>query len=1198
MKKEFTSTDSYRGDGRNPLSLVEPDIAGHEARQALYRKKRVNIAIVSVILCLVVIASAVFALYTATDLFKTQDDPADLAIDKDDDGLVKTTVVDLASFEAVKNGDYSAFKGINVSEIAELQPFLIGYRLEVIDESVAKIISGMLYGLRPGTTLVEIYSMDGKKVNSFALQVLDAKGKLYYNVVFEYPNADPVVYEVISGRTLNEHNFELPTLPARTGYIPAHWELDGEKFFPTEKIESDITLSVKWNTVAVIFNAVPNLSGQYIEFFEHDLSQYASYGSGDFNFEAASTLPSGLKLEADGRLVGYPTNVIMSGTPAKPQFFSFDVKVIDAVNDTADVVSMNFKAMPRVADIVFSGFNLTYNGGAQTIGVSIQNLAIEDAGQVSVMLDYGANKASVKNADNYTATAVALQGARAHCYTLPEETVAKSFTVQPYTAEIHYYSSNINDQNFNLIYNAKPQTIFAEVVNVFDGDTANITLGYSLSDAERIAVQNGITASVLTIDNPNYIIKNNQPNKVFNIVKAELNVVVHPAIKVYNKGADPVFAFDITGEQSDIDDRSEEDMLRNILKDCIQRAAGENVGAYALTINPATSSDPQLKNYEISVIPSTLMITKRSVGIVASEEIVKTYDGSDSVNMDALMFAEENIVDGTGKLVADADLLSFSAKYEAAGASQNDIPVAITLSGVAKGNYELVGEYTGRIEKFEINTLQGVSASNKVYDNTFTATVNLKAKGVGGVDIPLTGISAAFENSYVGTHNINIFAAQVAGADESNYTVTATALESVALSATIEPREVNLNTAEVAFVKYYDGTTNLPENINYRAILGVIDGTVLEFIGSFASATAGEDKTLVLELDPATNPNENYVLAGVYKGTIDKKNVFLNGAVSKEYDASTDLPAIELLGLVEGDEMDVTVSGSYADKNAGENKTVTLNLGGGKAANYNLIFGGKGRIAAKIITVTSDFNKIYDGTTVFNNALTLNGVISGDIVNYDAAYTSKAATLATVTVTLVGLDASNYVLESASFAGEIAKAVITLESFAALNKVYDGTTSAVYASPVFSGKISGDDVAVSGIEPKFDDKNIGTDKLVAIDTTDLFLTGADNANYYIDNNIITTTANITKATVAISGNFDKFFDNTAQFTNALTLNGVVAGDEVGYFAEYASKDAAANIAVNITLNGADSGNYTLATSYTGKINQAVITGITGVAANS
>jgi len=108
------------------------------------------------------------------------------------------------------------------------------------------------------------------------------------------------------------------------------------------------------------------------------------------------------------------------------------------------------------------------------------------------------------------------------------------------------------------------------------------------------------------------------------------------------------------------------------------------------------------------------------------------------------------------------------------------------------------------------------------------------------------------------------------------------------------------------------------------------------------------------------------------------------------------------------------------------------------------------------------------------------------------------------------------------------------------NKVYDGTTAATITSRNLTGVLGADDLALNGGTALFANKNAGTGKTVTV--TNLSLTGAATNNYQLAASTVTTTANITKASliVAADNKFRLAGQSNPSFT--ATYSGFVNGE--------------------------------------------------------
>ena len=287
---------------------------------------------------------------------------------------------------------------------------------------------------------------------------------------------------------------------------------------------------------------------------------------------------------------------------------------------------------------------------------------------------------------------------------------------------------------------------------------------------------------------------------------------------------------------------------------------------------------------------------------------------------------------------------------------------------------------------------------------------------------------------------------------------------------------------------------------------------------------------------------------------------------------------------------------TFDTKNVGTGKTVTgtgFTLAGADAGNYVL--------ASTTLTTTADItaatvtgsitanNKVYDGTTAATLATrTLSGVLGTDdvaLTGGSSAFADKnVGTGKTVTatgLTLAGTDAGNYVLASSTLTttADITARTLTVTASAS-NKVYDATTVATVT--LSDDKVSGDAVTVSYTNAAFDTKHAGTGKTVTV--SGLALSGGDAGNYVLASTSVTTTADITPASLTphITAS-NKVYDGTADasiLTRTVTV--ILGTDDVsltGGTATFANKNVGAGKTVTgtgFTLSGADAGNYVLA----------------------
>ncbi len=307
----------------------------------------------------------------------------------------------------------------------------------------------------------------------------------------------------------------------------------------------------------------------------------------------------------------------------------------------------------------------------------------------------------------------------------------------------------------------------------------------------------------------------------------------------------------------------------------------------------------------------------------------------------------------------------------------------------------------------------------------------------------------------------------------------------------------------------------------------------------------------------------------------------------------------------------------FADKNVGTGKTVTVSgiaLTGTDRDNYELTSTtatASANITARMLTVNGigAVDKTYDGST---NAMLdtsphiLEGKVEGDDLRLDQSrggpsglFADKnAGTGKTVTVSgiaLTGTDRDNYELTSttATTTANIDPRALTVGGISAVNKTYDGSTTATLdtSNATLTGVLQGESVALdtSRASGQFDTKDVGQGKAVTV--TDFVLSGgADAANYRLADPTLMTSANIDPRALTVGGisAANKTYDGTTIATldtGTHSLEGKVAGDELwldqsrgGPSGAFADKNVGTGKTVTISgiaLGGTDLGNYHL-----------------------
>jgi trimeric autotransporter adhesin len=357
----------------------------------------------------------------------------------------------------------------------------------------------------------------------------------------------------------------------------------------------------------------------------------------------------------------------------------------------------------------------------------------------------------------------------------------------------------------------------------------------------------------------------------------------------------------------------------------------------------------------LTVNPKSLTIT----GVVANN---KTYDRTATATL--------NLTGASLVGVVPPDSVSIdSSGASAVFASANAGTWTVTASGFglsgAAGNYVLSAQPT--VPNATINpkglTITGVTASNKVYDRTNVAALNLGGATLVGVISPDAvtinsgSASAVFASANAGTWAVTVSGFGLNGA-AGNYVLSA---QPTVPNATITSKSLTI-TGVVANSKTYDRTTTATFNLTGASLVGVINPDPVSIdssgaSGTFASANAGTWAVTVSGFG-LSGAAGNYVLSAqptVPNATILTKAASVTpNAASKTY-GDTD-PALSgtLSGFLPADSVTATYSRIAGETVAGSPYTISATLSpSGVLGNYAITYNTANfTITPKGLTIT------------------------------------------------------------------------------------------------------------------------------------------------------------------------------------------------------------------------------------------------------
>ncbi len=792
---------------------------------------------------------------------------------------------------------------------------------------------------------------------------------------------------------------------------------------------------------------------------------------------------------------------------------------------------------------------------------------------------------------------------------------------------------------------------------VYDGTTDAVITGATLSGVETgddVTLDNAITGSFaqatigtdiavstsMTLsgaDAANYTLA--QPSGLTaSITGKELTVtgMFTADDKIYDGTTDASFvnnSLDLSGVEG-----TDDVYLDNVIIAFETASAGNNL---VVDIVSADLSGADAGQYSLSITGSpeaTASISKKPVMLSGSTGITRPYDGTVMLPSGEPGYGTLN-----GILPADAAqaVLTGSPVFDAAIAGNRTIVQgSLALTGPKADNYNLLWTNgSGIIEKTPLTVI--VNNDFKFVtqpDNAGYAGISVSGfvNGEGMAAVDQSSLSIVRTNS--GTEDAGEYPGvlNTSGLDAANYSFTYQPGDYTIIPADELLVEVAENSIvysstpdySVSSAKYLDSgdntivdlTGNITELENNQFIIsdgagGTANFTIGEINAEYNSsgnrlATGSYQLEATEVTESSNNFNDAIHVTGVL--TVNTKAVdvqLASGSVQKAFDGDADMDnlSLQVQGLVSGDDVIISKSGSFSQSEAGTGiaYSVSFALQGTDKDNYHLgatspLNGNDGEIGTVQLTVTGAVaeNKVYDGTTdaVITGAI-LSGAINGDDVTLDNADkgTFVQAGIGTdiavsTSMTLAGTDAANYTLvQPTGFTADITAKELTVINAVAENKVYDGTLDATISGAVLSGVETGDDVTLDNATTgTFTQSEAGSDIAV---TTSMSISGADAGNYTLMQPT-GLTADITGKELFITGLFtvaDKVYDGTANasfVTNDLELSGIQGTDNVfldNVAIGFETASAGNNLTVSIVsgdLSGADAGQYSISLSGT------------------
>ena len=747
-------------------------------------------------------------------------------------------------------------------------------------------------------------------------------------------------------------------------------------------------------------------------------------------------------------------------------------------SDTADVLNVNISraagqnvdeyAITVSGDAEQGNYSVTYVGGTFTITRASVTVTADDLSKV-----YGEDDPTLTwTADglkyNDTASVLTVTIERAEGENVGEYTITVSgdaeqgnynVTFAEGTFTITRASVTVTADNLSKVYGEDDPTLTWTVDGLKYTDTKDLVT-VSISRAEGENVGDYVITVSGDAEQGNYSVT--YVNGTFTITKAEITVTAEDKTKTYGED-DPELTWTVDGLQNgDTED---------VLTVDISRAAGQNVGDYAITV----SGDAEQGNYSVTYVNGKLTINRASVTVTA-ENKTKVYGEDDpelTWTVEGLQYNDNanllsvNISRAEGRNVGDYDITvsgdaeqgNYFVTFEngtftitrasvtvtaddlgkvygaadptltwtADGLKYDDTEDVLTVS-IERAEGENVGEYTITVSGDAEQGNYTVSFENGTFTITsaeITVTAANKTKTYGEDDPTLTWTVEGLANgdtedvlsvsiSRAEGENVGDYAITVSGdAEQGNYTVTyvngTVTITKASVTVTADDQTKTYGDDDPTLTWTAEGLTNGDTEDVLSVSISRAEG---QNVGDYAITVSGDAEQ--------GNYSVTYV-NGTF--TIDKANVTVT-AEDKSKTFGEDDPTLTWTvdGLKYTDTASIlTVAISRAEgENAGE-YAITVS-GDAEQGNYSVTYvNGTFTIDPLAITPVVFLNTtvsfVYTGTAWEPDVIVYYETESGSVMIPEDQYTleySNNINYGTAAVTVTAVDGGNYAFDPAT----------------------------------------------------------------------------------------------------------------------------------------------------------------------------------------
>ena len=367
-----------------------------------------------------------------------------------------------------------------------------------------------------------------------------------------------------------------------------------------------------------------------------------------------------------------------------------------------------------------------------------------------------------------------------------------------------------------------------------------------------------------------------------------------------------------------------------------------DVGSYTITPYGLTAT-----NYNITFAPGTLTVNQKEVGLTWSNYAGLVYNGS----------AQKPTCELTGVVNDDDVSVSVAGEQTNAGTGYE---ATASLTGEKAGNYKLPTPATKTfdIAKKTVTVISGITAENKVYDGTTTATLVCSSAVIDGKlkddELTVAAATGTFADKNVGEGKVvTITEFTMGGTSGGNYKAADTGNQT-STTANITQRVATLTWGTAAFT--YNATAQAPTAIVSNAAEG--DNVTVTVTG--AQTNVGENYTATaIALSDA-----NYKLPAeglTCTFTVAAATLTVEAMPQTKVYGDADPALTYSVSGFQGSETAIIMTGALARAEGNSVGEYEINKGTLGAPNYTISFtGATFTITAATLAITADDKtKIY-----------------------------------------------------------------------------------------------------------------------------------------------------------------------------------------------------------------------------------------------